>query len=92
LIRPFSFNVAFDTASAAASSTASAEFMYLLVMLCVLCPSKLAIVGSLQTRGRLASVSQANQASACSPTFCPPNTRYTLALAIPSLFGDFPRT
>ena len=39
--------MAFATASAAASSTASAECMYRLVMLCVLWPSKGAIVGSL---------------------------------------------
>ncbi len=39
--------VAFATASAAASNAVSAEYMYLLVMLCVLWPSKLAIVGSL---------------------------------------------
>jgi hypothetical protein len=39
--------VAFDTASAAASNTVSAEWTDLLVTLCVLWPSKLAIVGSL---------------------------------------------
>jgi hypothetical protein len=39
--------VAFATASAAATSTVSAEWTYLLVIECVLCPSKLAIVGSL---------------------------------------------
>jgi hypothetical protein len=39
--------VALATASAAATSTASAECKYLLVMLCVLWPSKLAMVGSL---------------------------------------------
>ena len=39
--------VAIATASGAASSTASAEWTYLLVMLCVLWPSKLAMVGSL---------------------------------------------
>jgi hypothetical protein len=37
---------ALATASTAASSTASAEWTYLLVMLCVVWPSKLAIVGS----------------------------------------------
>ena len=42
-----SFMVALATASAAASNTASAECMYLLVIECVLWPSKLAMVGSL---------------------------------------------
>jgi len=42
--------VAFATASAAASNTASAERMYLLVIECLLCPSKLAMVGSLYPR------------------------------------------
>ena len=42
--------VAFATASAAASNTASAECMYLLVTLCILWPSKLAMVGSLYPR------------------------------------------
>ena len=39
--------VAFATASAAASNTTSAECMYLLVMLCVLWPSKVAMADSL---------------------------------------------
>jgi len=39
--------VAFATASAAASNTASAEWTYLLVMLCALWPSNVAMVGSL---------------------------------------------
>ena len=42
--------VALATASAAASNTASAEWTYLLVMLWVLCPSKLEMVGSLYPR------------------------------------------
>jgi hypothetical protein len=42
--------VAFATASAAASNTTSAEWTYLLVMLCILWPSKLAMVGSLYPR------------------------------------------
>jgi hypothetical protein len=39
--------VAFAPASAAASNTASAEWTYLLVMLCALWPSKVAMDGSL---------------------------------------------